>query len=189
MATENNEKQPIYRFKVPCVWQMMGYLTVDVPENDKDLAWKEAERIAENCNLPANGMYLDESFELDSEGEPMPVPLTKVSCIHYYHQNNHGQKFNHVLMMSGLLTEEQKQEIRDCCLNGKWFVPDLVGLPSVKNPNKIQDVLCELYDFKEQWIPTPENWNSPETIVNRFQKAKYSNRAFRLSPAQPDGNR
>lgn len=56
------------RWKVPCVWQMMGYLTVeaDTPEE----AWKAAEKIADDCPLP-DGAYLDDSFELDYEGEPM----------------------------------------------------------------------------------------------------------------------
>lgn len=58
-------------WKIPCVWQMMGYLEVeaDTPEE----AWKTAEKEEMNCPLPDNGQYLEDSFELDYEGEPLLI--------------------------------------------------------------------------------------------------------------------
>ena len=54
------------RWKVPVLWSMMGYLTVDAETEEE--AVKEAQRLAETCPLPADGSYLEESFEVDTEG-------------------------------------------------------------------------------------------------------------------------
>lgn len=58
-------------YKVPCVWQMMGYLYVkaDSPEN----AIRAAKKEGTICSLPDNGEYLDESFAIDEEGDPIRV--------------------------------------------------------------------------------------------------------------------
>lgn len=60
------------RWKVPCVWQMMGYLEVEASTAEE--AWKAAEKEADNCALPLdNASYLEETFELDQEGEPIEI--------------------------------------------------------------------------------------------------------------------
>lgn len=58
-------------WKVPCVWMMMGYLTVEArsAEEAKELA----KDMARDCALPTNGEYLEDSFEIDAEGEPFLV--------------------------------------------------------------------------------------------------------------------
>lgn len=54
------------RWKVPVVWSMMGYLTVDAETEEE--AMKKAQRLAETCPLPADGVYLEESFVVDTDG-------------------------------------------------------------------------------------------------------------------------
>ena len=57
-------------FKVPVIWEMMGYLQVeaDSPED----AVQKAKEMALTCPLP-DGEYLNDSFEVDEEGEPLEV--------------------------------------------------------------------------------------------------------------------
>ena len=52
-------------YKVPVVWQMMGYLSITASNQKEaiDLAEKEG-RI---CPLPANGEYLEDSFQIDDD--------------------------------------------------------------------------------------------------------------------------
>lgn len=52
-------------YKVPVVWQMMGYLSIAASNQKEaiDLALKEGEI----CPLPANGEYLEDSFQIDDD--------------------------------------------------------------------------------------------------------------------------
>ena len=56
-------------WKVPCVWQMMGYLEVEAKTAEE--AREIAKDMARECPLPENGAYLEDSFEIDEEGEPL----------------------------------------------------------------------------------------------------------------------
>ena len=58
-------------WKVPVVWQMMGYMRV--PARTAEEARERAQALAKNCPLPDDGQYLDDSFEIDLEGEPIEV--------------------------------------------------------------------------------------------------------------------
>ena len=58
-------------WKVPVVWQMMGYMRVPAPTAEEAL--KRAQMLAKDCPLPDDGQYLDDSFEIDREGEPIEV--------------------------------------------------------------------------------------------------------------------
>lgn len=58
-------------YKVPVVWTMMGYL--EVAASSPEDAVKLAKDEGVNCPLPDNGQYLEDSFEIDEEGEPLEV--------------------------------------------------------------------------------------------------------------------
>lgn len=46
-------------YRVPVVWTMMGYVTVEAE------SLSEAQREAMNAPLPEDGSYLEDSFEID----------------------------------------------------------------------------------------------------------------------------
>ena len=59
-------------FKVPCYWQVQGYLTVEVEDNGNleedeliELAIEKAETIGKTCSLP-EGSFVDDSFEVET---------------------------------------------------------------------------------------------------------------------------
>ena len=56
-------------YKVPVVWSMMGYVLVDA-ENGEE-AMRYAKEHTDELPLPANAEYLEDSFEVDEEGEPI----------------------------------------------------------------------------------------------------------------------
>lgn len=60
-------------WKVPCVWQMMGYM--EVKANSAEEAKKQAlYEMQSPCSpLPADGEYLEDSFAIDEEGEPLEI--------------------------------------------------------------------------------------------------------------------
>ena len=58
-------------YKVPVVWSMMGYVLVDA-ESSED-AKQYAKEHMDEFPLPANAQYLDDSFEVDEEGEPFII--------------------------------------------------------------------------------------------------------------------
>lgn len=58
-------------YKVPVVWSMMGYVLVDA--ESREAAMEYAKEHADDFSLPTNGEYLDESFEIDEEGEPIMI--------------------------------------------------------------------------------------------------------------------
>ncbi len=66
--------QPKYRFKIPVVWMEMGYVTVEMPEDDTQKAFDYAVEHADEFRLPSNAEYLDGSFEIDTEGEAIKIP-------------------------------------------------------------------------------------------------------------------
>ena len=58
-------------YKVPVVWASMGYIIVDAESGDE--AMKYAKEHLDEFPLPRNGEYLDDSFEVDEEGEPIMI--------------------------------------------------------------------------------------------------------------------
>lgn len=61
----NTTKQQGHKvYKIPCVWQMWGILRV------KAKTLEEATRLAiEEYPCPANGHYIEDSFEIDTASE------------------------------------------------------------------------------------------------------------------------
>lgn len=59
-------EEELKTYRVPVVWQVMGYVEVQAKSP------AEAKRIAaedkDDCPLPDNGDYLEDSFEVDMEG-------------------------------------------------------------------------------------------------------------------------
>lgn len=68
--TNNNSSnlQKIECWKVPVVWEMMGYLKIPKSEapTEKE-ALEMAEKMIDSCELPDDGEYLDDSMEIDSD--------------------------------------------------------------------------------------------------------------------------
>lgn len=58
------------KYKVPCVWQMMGYITVYADSEEESIFMAEKLMNESATPLP-KGEYLDESFEIDKEGSPL----------------------------------------------------------------------------------------------------------------------
>lgn len=67
-GSSNHEAKPeMTTFKVPVVWQMMGYVDVDLPTNEHPTmadAIRYAQENIDEFSLPS-GDYLDDSFEID----------------------------------------------------------------------------------------------------------------------------
>lgn len=68
-------------FKVPVVWSMMGYLSI--PALDQKDAIHLAQKEAPVCHLPANGEYLDDSFEIDTDLDPQDPGLMVENVVEY----------------------------------------------------------------------------------------------------------
>lgn len=58
-------------YKVPVVWSMMGYVLVDADSSEE--AMEYAREHMDDFALPTNGEYLEDSFEIDEEGEPIMI--------------------------------------------------------------------------------------------------------------------
>ena len=56
-------------YKVPVVWSMMGYILVDAECGEDALEYVKQHK--NELPLPANAEYLEDSFEIDEEGEPI----------------------------------------------------------------------------------------------------------------------
>lgn len=67
MKIQRTEPKMIY--KVPVVWSMMGYVLVDAYSSEE--AMEYAKNHIDELSLPANAEYIDDSFEIDEEGEPI----------------------------------------------------------------------------------------------------------------------
>lgn len=71
-------------YKVPVVWGMMGYIPVSADVGSPEDAKQYVKEHADEYPLP-NGEYLEDSFEVDEEGDPIPIrkgqllPASKVS--------------------------------------------------------------------------------------------------------------
>lgn len=58
-------------YKVPVVWSAMGYVLVEAEDGEE--AMKYVKEHLDEFPLPANGEYIDDSFEIDEEGEPIMI--------------------------------------------------------------------------------------------------------------------
>lgn len=60
--------QKVECWKVPVVWEMMGYLKIPKTEapTEKE-ALVMAEKMIGSCEVPEDGEYLDDSMEIDSD--------------------------------------------------------------------------------------------------------------------------
>lgn len=59
-------------YKVPVVWSAMGYVLVEA--DDVEEAKNYVKEHLDEFPLPRDGEYLDDSFEVDEEGEAIYVP-------------------------------------------------------------------------------------------------------------------
>lgn len=53
------------KFRIGCVWQMYGHIEVEAETEEE--AIKKACAVADECPLPDDGEYLDDSFNVDPE--------------------------------------------------------------------------------------------------------------------------
>ena len=58
-------------YKIPVVWSMMGYVFVEA-RNEYE-AMQYAKDHIDDFEIPTDGRYLDDSFEVDMEGIAWPV--------------------------------------------------------------------------------------------------------------------
>lgn len=58
-------------YKVPVVWEMMGYVLVDAESSEEAVAYAKEHK--DEFTLPTDGNYLEDSFEVDEEGEPIMI--------------------------------------------------------------------------------------------------------------------
>ena len=65
----NNENLNMY--KVPVVFQMMGY--VEVFAESSEAAFKQVSENINSFSLPENAEYLEDSFEVDEDGAAIEV--------------------------------------------------------------------------------------------------------------------
>lgn len=61
--------EPKMVYKVPVVWSMMGYVLVAAYSGED--AMEYAKEHVDELTLPVNSDYIDDSFEIDEEGEPI----------------------------------------------------------------------------------------------------------------------
>ena len=66
LGLDTIKKNPKMVYKVPVVWSMMGYVLVDAEGADEALIY--AVEHLDEFDLPRNGEYLEDSFEVDTEG-------------------------------------------------------------------------------------------------------------------------
>lgn len=58
------------RYKVPVIWAMSGYVEVEADSAKK----AELQVFGSNyCEPPAGGIYIEDSLELDMEGNAIPI--------------------------------------------------------------------------------------------------------------------
>ena len=62
-------------YKVPVVWSMMGYILVDAESSEKAKEYVKEHK--NDLSLPINGQYLEDSFEVDEDGEPFTIDCIK----------------------------------------------------------------------------------------------------------------
>ena len=58
-------------YKVPVVWSMMGYVLVDADSPEEAIEYAKEHK--DDLPLPANAQYLEDSFEIDEEGDPIMI--------------------------------------------------------------------------------------------------------------------
>lgn len=58
-------------YKVPVVWAAMGYVLMEA--EDAESAKSYVKEHLDEFPLPRNGEYLDDSFQVDEEGEPIMI--------------------------------------------------------------------------------------------------------------------
>lgn len=70
---EDVSKEPSRKrlWKVPCVWQVMGY--AEIRASSAEEAKEIAKSTIDDLPLPDNGEYLEGSFEIDEEGDPFEI--------------------------------------------------------------------------------------------------------------------
>lgn len=68
-------------YKVPVVWSAMGYVLVDA--EDGESAKRYVKDHLDEFPLPKDGEYLDDSFEVDEEGDPIMIEPVSPIFIKY----------------------------------------------------------------------------------------------------------
>ena len=66
-----NDNENLNMYKVPVVYQMMGY--VEVFAESSEAAFKQVSENIDSFSLPENAEYLEDSFEIDESGEAIEV--------------------------------------------------------------------------------------------------------------------
>ena len=66
-----NDNENLNMYKVPVVYQMMGY--VEVFAESSEAAFKQVSENINSFSLPENAEYLEDSFEVDEDGAAIEV--------------------------------------------------------------------------------------------------------------------
>ena len=62
----------LHRYRVPCHWEMKGYLNVNARSVEEALEMAKEEGI--NCILPLEGAsYVEDTLEIDTDAEPIDI--------------------------------------------------------------------------------------------------------------------
>lgn len=94
---------------------------------------------------------------------PTTTPDYNYTAIHYLYRDASNYKTGHNVLVKGVLTDEQIQEILDSLQDGEYFNPDDLKVPEIKRitpDGKITEddhPFCELceYDFEPIHIDEP----------------------------------
>ncbi len=107
------------------------------------------------------------------------------TCFRYMYRDLHNNKAYEKVVFAGEATDADWDTIVGCCREGRYFVPEAVGLP---HPGEMYDtfpidgmdrVWCELFDNRRAslqsvaWMPTEPAVGVAE-FVRRFQGADWA---------------
>lgn len=177
-------------FKVPVVWSMMGYLQVEADSPEE--AMQKAKEMVRDCPLPY-GEYLDDSFEVDEEGDPLEIvdvapeedsdANQNNTCIGYLYRDASNYKQWNEAVVSGAITAEQIETIMSCLPDGENFIPSDVGLPETRFETFTEDDMEWFELSKEGFSAThkePTTDLSVEDLVNAFlaKKEEWAKKIF-----------
>lgn len=95
--------------------------------------------------------------------------------IKYLYRDADNYKVYNVCVISGTLTQEQRQIIRDCLDMGEFFIPSAVGLPENRFPDITEADHCwfeTCEDPFEDTVAEPTVGTTADELVAAFQRCK-----------------
>ncbi len=101
--------------------------------------------------------------------------MAKNTKMEFLYRDASNWKQWNVAVLEGTLTEEQRREIIDCCDDGEYFIPELVGLPATRFGSTTEDdhPFCELcMDNFSETDAEPTVTVTAEELLERFRANK-----------------